>query len=49
VNSGRDGYADGSRAIAPDQRGDDMPMWAWILLIVLLVLLVTGGIGYGRR
>jgi hypothetical protein len=26
-----------------------MPTWAWILLIVLLVLLVTGGIGYGRR
>jgi len=26
-----------------------MPVWAWILIIVLLVLLVTGGIGYGRR
>jgi cytochrome b subunit of formate dehydrogenase len=28
---------------------NEMPMWAWILLIILLVLLVTGGIGYGRR
>jgi hypothetical protein len=28
---------------------NEMPMWAWILLIVLLVLLLTGGIGYGRR
>jgi flagellar basal body-associated protein FliL len=26
-----------------------MPTWAWILIIVLLVLLVTGGVGYGRR
>jgi len=26
-----------------------MPVWAWILLIILLVLLLTGGIGYGRR
>jgi len=26
-----------------------MPVWAWILIIVLLVLLVTGGVGYGRR
>jgi hypothetical protein len=26
-----------------------MPLWAWILIIVLLVLLVTGGVGYGRR
>jgi flagellar basal body-associated protein FliL len=24
-------------------------LWAWILIIVLLVLLVTGGVGYGRR
>jgi hypothetical protein len=29
--------------------GAEMPMWAWILLIVLLVLVLTGGIGYGRR
>jgi hypothetical protein len=27
----------------------EMPMWAWVLLIVLVVLLLTGGIGYGRR
>ena len=26
-----------------------MPTWAWILIIVLLVLLVTGGVGYRRR
>jgi hypothetical protein len=26
-----------------------MPLWAWVLLIVLVVLLLTGGIGYGRR
>jgi flagellar basal body-associated protein FliL len=26
-----------------------MPMWVWILIIVLLVLLVFGGVGYGRR
>jgi len=26
-----------------------MPTWAWILIIVLLVLLVFGGVGYGRR
>jgi hypothetical protein len=26
-----------------------MPLWAWILIIVLLVLLVSGGVGYGRR
>jgi len=26
-----------------------MPMWVWILLVVLLVLLVFGGVGYGRR
>ena len=33
----------------PTNEVNDMPMWAWILLIILLVLLVTGGIGYGRR
>jgi len=26
-----------------------MPTWAWILIIILLVLLVTGGVGYRRR
>jgi len=26
-----------------------MPTWAWILIIILLVLLVTGGFGYRRR
>jgi hypothetical protein len=27
----------------------EMPLWAWVLLIILVVLLLTGGIGYGRR
>jgi len=26
-----------------------MPVWAWVLLIIVVVLLLTGGIGYGRR
>jgi hypothetical protein len=26
-----------------------MPTWLWVLIIVLLVLLLFGGIGYGRR
>jgi hypothetical protein len=26
-----------------------MPMWLWVLIIVLLVLLLFGGVGYGRR
>jgi hypothetical protein len=26
-----------------------MATWLWVLIIVLLVLLVFGGIGYGRR
>jgi hypothetical protein len=26
-----------------------MPTWVWILLIVLLVLVLFGGVGYGRR
>jgi putative exporter of polyketide antibiotics len=29
--------------------GDDMPTWLWVLLIVLLVLILFGGIGYRRR
>lgn len=32
-----------------DERGDEMPVWAWVLLIIVVVLLLTGGIGYGRR
>jgi hypothetical protein len=27
----------------------DMPTWAWVLLIILLVLVLFGGVGYGRR
>jgi len=26
-----------------------MPTWVWILLIVLLVVVLFGGVGYGRR
>jgi hypothetical protein len=26
-----------------------MPTWLWIVLIVLLVLILFGGVGYGRR
>jgi len=26
-----------------------MPTWAWVLIIVLVVLLLFGGVGYGRR
>jgi len=26
-----------------------MPVWAWVLLSIVVVLLLTGGIGYGRR
>jgi hypothetical protein len=29
--------------------GKNMATWLWVLIIVLLVLLVFGGIGYGRR
>jgi hypothetical protein len=33
----------------PIRRKEDvMPVWAWILIIVLLVLLLTGGV-YVRR
>ena len=32
-----------------DDGGDEMPVWAWVLLIIVVVLLLTGGIGYGRR
>jgi hypothetical protein len=34
---------------SPTKEVNRMPVWAWVLLIILLVLLVTGGIGYGRR
>jgi hypothetical protein len=26
-----------------------MPMWLWVLIIVLLVLALFGGFGYSRR
>jgi hypothetical protein len=31
-----------------DTKGVGMPVWAWVLIVVLLVLLLTGGI-YVRR
>jgi hypothetical protein len=27
----------------------EMPLWALVLLTVLVVRLLTGGVGYGRR
>jgi type VI protein secretion system component VasF len=41
-----DGYLVGCRA---NRKGGHMPTWVWILLIVLLVLVLFGGVGYGRR
>jgi hypothetical protein len=35
-----------NRKLNPEE--DVMPVWAWILIIVLLVLLLTGGV-YVRR
>jgi type VI protein secretion system component VasF len=36
--------------VGPTAREDfRMPTWVWILLIVLLVLVLFGGVGYGRR
>ena len=37
-----------SRANVNDRREVVMPVWAWVLIIVLLVLLLTGGV-YVRR
>ena len=45
VGSASGGYHVGD----PDREVIRMPVWAWILIIVLIVLLVTGGVGYGRR
>jgi hypothetical protein len=35
--------------LSSQRKGGDMPTWVWILLIVLLVLVLFGGVGYGRR
>jgi hypothetical protein len=32
-----------------DKEDSNMATWVWILLVVLLVLVLFGGIGYGRR
>ena len=45
-----DGVRAGTTFPSPTKkRWNAMPVWAWVLLIVLLVLLVTGGFGYSRR
>jgi type VI protein secretion system component VasF len=54
-NLGRSGsrQAPSRRAAAPHGRrskgGDHIPLWAIILIIVLAVLVIGGGYGYGRR
>ena len=45
--SGRSGP--GTTFLNPTKEVTAMPVWAWVLLIILLVLLVTGGVGYRRR
>lgn len=39
----------GTTFLNPTKEVTAMPVWAWVLLIILLVLLVTGGVGYRRR
>jgi len=33
----------------PDEEVTSVAAWVWILLIVLLVLVLFGGVGYSRR
>ena len=35
--------------VTTGKRGLSMPTWALILIIVLLVIVLFGGVGYGRR
>jgi cobalamin biosynthesis Mg chelatase CobN len=42
------GYFSCQRKWCPIEKEDGMPVWAWVLIIVLLVLLLTGGV-YVRR
>jgi flagellar basal body-associated protein FliL len=39
----------GNVGLVKPNGGRTMPTWVWILLIVLLVLVLFGGVGYGRR
>lgn len=48
-STGVDSTSRGYHVRDPEREVIRMPVWAWILIIVLLVLLVTGGVGYGRR
>jgi purine-cytosine permease-like protein len=44
-NRGSEGIAQPTRQ---STRGSNMPVWAWILIILLIVFLL-GGFGYSRR
>jgi hypothetical protein len=35
--------------VLPDEEVTSVAAWVWILLIVLLVLVLFGGVGYSRR
>jgi flagellar basal body-associated protein FliL len=41
--------ASGNPQLVYGERGFRMATWLWVLIIVLLVLLLFGGVGYGRR
>jgi len=30
-------------------KGDAMPTWLWVLIVILVVLALFGGFGYSRR
>jgi hypothetical protein len=36
-------------AVHSRKGGEQMPTWVWVLIIVLIVLALFGGVGYGRR
>jgi hypothetical protein len=41
--------ANGNLQSVYGEGGFSMATWLWVLIIVLLVLLLFGGVGYGRR
>jgi len=41
--------ASGNHEAVYGEGGFSMATWLWVLIIVLLVLLLFGGVGYGRR
>jgi flagellar basal body-associated protein FliL len=41
--------ANGNVEAVYGEGGSRMATWLWVLIIVLLVLLLFGGVGYGRR